>query len=262
MMDEVHVIKIGGNIIDEDEKLRVFLHSFAALEGKKILVHGGGRLATRIADRLGVQQTMIEGRRITDGETLKIVTMVYAGYINKHIVATLQAGGCPAIGLTGADGNSIQAHKRTHPRLDFGFVGDIDVINIPLLQHLLELGYALVFAPITHNMQGMLLNTNADTLASEIAVSLSRTGNVNLIYSFEKNGVLMNPENEASVISTLTRKDIEKLKSEKLINEGMIPKLDTAFAAIEKGVRKVIIGNAADLADLLKGTKGTTIVNE
>ncbi|HRG93654.1 MAG TPA: DUF559 domain-containing protein, partial [Chitinophagaceae bacterium] len=161
----LYVIKIGGNIIDDPAKLEAFLKSFAALEGKKILVHGGGKLATRLAEKMGIEQQLVEGRRITDAETLKIVTMVYAGYINKNIVATLQANQCNAIGLCGADGDAILAHKRNHPVLDYGFVGDVDTINADLLSVLLEKNMTIVFAPITHDQQGQLLNTNADTIA-------------------------------------------------------------------------------------------------
>jgi acetylglutamate kinase len=191
-MDTLHVIKIGGNIIDEEAKLSAFLKSFAAVKGKKILVHGGGKLATRIAEGMNIPQQMVEGRRITDAETLKIVTMVYAGYINKTIVAQLQAAGTNALGLCGADGNAIQAHKRTHASIDYGFAGDIDKVNTALLVTLLEQDTALVMAPITHDKKGQLLNTNADTIAQELAKALSTSYSVQLIYSFEKSGVLVN----------------------------------------------------------------------
>jgi len=187
-MAELFVIKIGGNIIDDEVKLSSFLQSFAAIEDKKILVHGGGKLATKLAEKMGVEQKLIDGRRITDAETLKIVTMVYAGYVNKNIVAQLQRFNCNAIGLSGVDGDIILAHKRKHPVIDYGFVGDVDAVNTPLLKNLLDQNLSLVFAPITHDQQGQLLNTNADTIAQEIAKALSNEYEVKLIYSFEKSG--------------------------------------------------------------------------
>jgi acetylglutamate kinase len=199
-LEKLYVIKIGGNIIDDETKLSSFLLSFASIKGKKILVHGGGKLATKLADKMGVEQQMIDGRRITDAETLKIVTMVYAGYINKNIVAQLQVNGCNAIGLSGADGNLIQAHKRQHATIDYGFVGDIDSVNTALLQTLLEQDIAVVAAPITHDTKGTLLNTNADTIAQELATALGKLYQTELIYSFEKNGVLLNVDDEDSVI--------------------------------------------------------------
>src|SRR5450631_3184447 len=187
-METVAVIKIGGNIIDEEDKLSSFLRAFSAIGGKKILVHGGGKLATKLASVMGVQQQLIDGRRITDAETLKIVTMVYAGYINKNIVARLQALGCNAVGLCGADGNAILAHKRGHTAgdIDYGYVGDVDAVDAAFLEQLLRQEKALVFAPITHDGNGQLLNTNADTIAGEIARALSASFTVSLVYSFEK----------------------------------------------------------------------------
>jgi acetylglutamate kinase len=264
-MDKLYVIKIGGNIIDDEVKLASFLKAFAETDGKKILVHGGGKLATRLAEKLGVTQQVIDGRRITDAETLKIVTMVYAGYINKNIVAALQAHNCNAIGLTGTDGDAILAHKRQHPVLDYGFVGDVDTVNTSLLNTLLEKKIAIVFAPITHNQQGQLLNTNADTIAQEIAKNMSSLYYVQLIYCFEKNGVLADVEDEGSVIPVITPANYATLKAppagggEAKIFAGMIPKLDNAFAALQAGVGKVIIGKAEALALLLKGESGTTI---
>lgn len=258
----VFVIKIGGNIIDDDAKLSSFLKDFASLEGKKILVHGGGKLATKLAGQMNIPQQMVEGRRITDAETLKIVTMVYAGYINKNIVAQLQANGCNAIGLSGADGNAIQAHKRVHPTLDYGFVGDVDVINTSLLQTLLNQNIAIVLAPITHNKEGQLLNTNADTIAQETAKALSSLFNVQLIYSFEKAGVLLDANNEATVIPEINPTYYTELKEKGAIFAGMIPKLDNAFTALTNGVKKVIIGKAEALQELISGTSGTTITNE
>lgn len=261
-MEKLYIIKIGGNIIDDENKLSSFLHSFASVKGKKILVHGGGKLATRLADKMGVEQQMIDGRRITDSETLKIVTMVYAGYINKNIVAQLQANGCNAIGLTGADGNLIQAHKRQHASIDYGFVGDIDSVNTPLLQTLLDQDIAIVAAPITHDAKGTLLNTNADTIAQELATALGKLYPTELIYSFEKNGVLLNVDDEHSVIAKIDAAYYAELKEKQLIFAGMIPKLDNAFAALQKGVHKVIIGKAENLQQLIEGRSGTTISHE
>jgi acetylglutamate kinase len=261
-LDTLYVIKIGGNIIDDDFKLKNFLKDFSAIDGKKILVHGGGKLATRLADKLGVEQQLVDGRRITDAETLKIVTMVYAGYVNKNIVAMLQSDNCNAIGLCGADGDAILAHKRNHPVIDYGYVGDVDAINTILIQNLLEQGIAIVFAPITHDQQGQLLNTNADTIAQELAKGLSHLYNVQLIYSFEKSGVLLDAEDDNTVIQSLQPSYYQQLKAKQKIFAGMIPKLDNAFAALNSGVKKVIIGKAEQLKELIKGDSGTTIINE
>jgi acetylglutamate kinase len=258
-MDTLYVVKIGGNIIDNEAALASFLSVFAGVPGKKILVHGGGKLATQLAGKFGVEQKMVDGRRITDAETLKIVTMVYAGYINKNIVAQLQANGCNAIGLTGADANMIQAHKRQHTTIDYGFAGDIDMVNAPFMQNLLEQDVTIVAAPITHDAKGQLLNTNADTIAQEIAKALSRTYKVQLVYSFEKKGVLLNVDDENSVIGEIDTKKYAELRSEQKIFAGMIPKLDNAFSALQSGVSKVIIGKAEELEQLISGKSGTTI---
>jgi acetylglutamate kinase len=260
-MDKLYIIKIGGNIIDDENKLSSFLKAFAAINGKKILVHGGGKLATRVAEQLGVKQKIVDGRRITDAETLKIVTMVYAGYINKNIVARLQAFNCNAIGLCGADGDAILAHKRKHGVLDYGFVGDVDAINTTLLLSLFNQQISVVFAPLTHDQQGQLLNTNADTIAQELAKALSSDFEVNLIYSFEKTGVLLDAEDETTVIPSIDAGYYKQLKSENKIFAGMLPKLDNAFTALNSGVRKVIIGKAENLKQLIEGSSGTTIVN-
>jgi acetylglutamate kinase len=260
-MDKLFVIKIGGNIIDDESKLSSFLQSLASIKAKKILVHGGGKLATRMAEAMGIQQQMIDGRRITDAETLKIVTMVYAGFINKTIVAQLQSYNCNAIGLSGADGNVIKAHKRI-AAIDYGFVGDIDEVNSSLLNSLLQINDAVVLAPITHDGKGQLLNTNADTIAQEVAKVMSQLYNVDLIYSFEKSGVLLDVNDELSVINSINPASYEQLKAEQKIFAGMLPKLDNAFAAINSGVQKVIIGKAEDLQQLIEGTKGTAIIHE
>lgn len=270
MKEKLYVIKIGGNIIDDEAKLSSFLQSFSLIKSRRILVHGGGKLATKLAVQLGIEQQMTDGRRITDAETLKIVTMVYAGYINKNIVARLQAKNCNAVGLCGADGNIIVAHKRPplgDTGIDYGFVGDIDTINTTLLKSLLDKNISIVVAPITHNKQGQLLNTNADTIAQEIAQAMSSLYEVELIYSFEKAGVLLNANDDSTVIPTLTWQHYQELKTpfntgSSKIFAGMIPKLDNAFAALNKGVYKVTIGKAEDLQQLTEHKSGTSIVHE
>ena len=261
-MDLLYIIKIGGNIIDDDTKLSSFLHDFAAVKGRKILVHGGGKLATKLAEKMNIPQQLVDGRRITDAETLKIVTMVYAGYINKNIVAQLQACNCNAIGLTGADGNAILAHKRKKGNIDYGFAGDVDAINTNLFRNLLDQGNTVVVAPITHDQQGQLLNTNADTIAQELSGSLSRFYAVQLIYSFEKSGVLLDANDDSTVIPSINPGYYTQLKSEQKIFAGMIPKLDNAFTALQQGVQKVIIGKAEQLPQLITGHAGTSIVHD
>jgi acetylglutamate kinase len=255
----LYVIKIGGNIIDDEEQLALFLKEFCAVEGRKILVHGGGKLATKLAGELGIKQQLIDGRRITDAETLRIVTMVYAGYINKTIVAKLQANGSNAIGLCGADANLVLSHKRVHPEIDYGYVGDVDVVNTAIFKNLLEQGLTIVMAPVTHDKQGQLLNTNADTIAQEIAKALSPAFDVTLLYGFEKSGVLMNADDDKTVIGKINAAHYRELKDKRVIFAGMIPKLDNAFAALNSGVSKVIIGKAENLKDLVSGQSGTTI---
>ncbi len=261
-MDKLIIVKIGGNIIDDENKLSSFLKDFAAINEKKILIHGGGKLATRLAEQMNVPQLMADGRRITDAETLKIVTMVYAGYINKNIVAQLQANGCNTIGLSGADGNAILAHKRIHATMDYGFAGDIDEINSSFFQNLLQQNFTPVLAPITHDKSGQLLNTNADTIAQETAKALSSFFDVQLIYSFEKDGVLLDVNDPNSVIKRINADYYNELKTEGKIFAGMIPKLDNAFTALNSGVKKVIIGKAEEVGDLIQGEKGTSITNE
>jgi acetylglutamate kinase len=262
-MEDLYVIKIGGNIVDDESVLRRFLETFARLPEKKILVHGGGKLATRLAEQLDIPQQLVEGRRITDAETLKIVTMVYAGHINKSIVARLQSYGCDAVGLCGADGNSILAHKRVvRNGMDYGFAGDIDTVNAGWLDSLLSRNPALVIAPITHDGKGQLLNTNADTIAQETARAMSASFRVKLVYSFEKAGVLLDVNDEHSVIPSINPAYYETLKASHKIFAGMIPKLDNAFTALRQGVRQVIIGKGEDLVNLLNGKSGTTISHE
>lgn len=256
------ILKIGGNIIDHEQKLATFLKEFSQVAGAKILIHGGGKLATRIAEAMNIPQQMVEGRRITDAETLKIVTMVYAGYINKNVVAQLQANDCNAIGLSGADGNAILAHKRIGSSTDYGFAGDVDAVNAELLQTLLRAGLTVVLAPITHDKNGQLLNTNADTIAQETAKALSHFYKVNLVYAFEKPGVLLDVNDDTSTIPVLQPDYYQQLKADQKIFAGMIPKLDNAFAALRSGVHKVIIGPAEQLEKLLNQQSGTTITHE
>ncbi len=258
-MGKLYVIKIGSNIIDDEKKLSSFLKDFSAIPENKILVHGGGKMATKMAEQMNISQQVIDGRRITNAETLKIVTMVYAGYINKNIVAKLQMNDCNAIGLCGADGDAILAHKRKHPVIDYGYVGDVDGINADLISNLLDKNLTPVFAPITHDQQGQLLNTNADTIAQELAKGLSNDFEVSLIYSFEKNGVLLDADDDSTVIPIINAVLYKKLKAEEKIFSGMIPKLDNAFTALDSGVKKVIIGKAENLRGLIAGTSGTTI---
>ena len=258
-MEKLYVIKIGGNIVDNPALLTECLTAFSNLKGQAILVHGGGKLATEMATCMGVDQTMVEGRRITDAETLKIVTMVYAGYINKNIVAQLQGLGVHALGLTGTDGNLISAHKRTGTKIDYGFVGDVDSVNTNLLKKLLGDGLKLVIAPITHDGYGQLLNTNADTIAQSIATGMAKEYEVHLIYGFEREGVLADINDPSSVIAFIDRPVYGTLKDQKVIFEGMIPKIDNAYLALEGGVQSVIIGKAEKMNELINGTAGTTI---
>ena len=261
-MNQLIIVKIGGNIVDDDRSLQHFLKNCAAITQAKILVHGGGKLATRMAETMGIQQQMVEGRRITDAETLKIVTMVYAGYINKNIVAQLQQCGVNAIGVSGADANSILAHKRiskTAEATDYGFVGDIDQVNATFFNGLIQQSLVPVVSPITHDGNGQLLNTNADTIAQSIATAMSLFYETILIYSFEKKGVLLDINNPDSVIPVIDAAYYNTLKTNQQIFAGMIPKLDNAFTAIEQGVAKVVIGNADELAALIIGKAGTTI---
>jgi acetylglutamate kinase len=249
---KLYIVKIGGNVIDDSESLHHFLQDFADLDGFKILVHGGGKVATELSEDLGIEAKMHEGRRITDIETLRIVTMVYAGLINKNIVAQLQSRNCNAIGLSGADGNTIKADKRPVKNIDYGFVGDIgeSSVNAGALKKLLEGGFIPVFSAITHDGAGQLLNTNADTIASALAVSLSSRYETSLIYCFEKKGVLKNVEDEFSIIRLIKSTEVEELSSKGVISGGMLPKIHNAFEAINKGVKEVLIGKADELSQL------------
>lgn len=253
------VVKIGGNIIDDEDRLGVFLAGFAALPGARILVHGGGKIATQLAEQLHVPQQILDGRRITDSETLRIAVMVYGGLVNKQIVAQLHALGCTALGVCGADGDLIRAHKRRHPSIDYGWVGDVDAVNTALLDRWIGQGLTPVVAPLSHDGAGQLLNTNADTIAQEIAQALSMAFSVNLIFGFEKSGVLLDIHDEKSRIPVLDAEKYRQLKSQQLITGGMIPKLDNAFAALRKGVSRVVIGQAEHLQALMEGKNGTLI---
>lgn len=255
-MRSIKVVKIGGNVINKPEKLEAFLADFARIEGPKILVHGGGREATRLCDALGIPTTMIDGRRVTDRKTLDVVTMVYAGLINKTIVAKLQALGCDAIGLSGADANIIKATRRPAEPVDYGYVGDIDLANVTEsdIAHMIRFELTPVFCSITHDGNGTLLNCNADTVASALACAASRIQSVRLIYCFEKRGVLSAPDDDDSVIPSVTGANYPQLRAEGVISGGMIPKIDNAFAAIRGGVKSVTIKSADELLDASAGT--------
>ena len=243
------LIKIGGNIIDNPTELSQFLSDFSKIEGYKILVHGGGKSATKMAESIGLAPQMIDGRRITDAAMLDVVVMIYAGQINKNIVAQLQAKNTNAMGFSGADGNLIQSDKRNHPTIDYGFVGDVKKVKTQLLETLLSTGIVPVFCAITHDGKGQLLNTNADTIASELAIALSEVFDVTLNYCFEKPGVLYDAEDDSSVIENINQELYSKLKAEKAIHSGMIPKLDNCFNSLSKGVQKIKIGHHRMLQD-------------
>ncbi|MDI5897702.1 acetylglutamate kinase [Flavobacterium yafengii] len=245
----VTLIKIGGNIIDNPTELSQFLSDFSKIEGYKVLVHGGGKSATKMAESIGLVPQMIDGRRITDAAMLDVVVMIYAGQINKNIVAQLQANSTNAMGLSGADGNLIQSDKRNHPTINYGFVGDVKKVNTNLLETLLSTGIVPVFCAITHDGKGQLLNTNADTIASELAIALSEVFDVTLNYCFEKPGVLYDAEDDSSVIENINQELYSKLKAEKAIHSGMIPKLDNCFNSLSKGVQKIKIGHHRMLQD-------------
>jgi len=254
-MQHLTIVKIGGKIVDDSDSLATFLKDFSSIAGDKILIHGGGRSATLLAEKLGLETKMTEGRRITDLEMLKVVTMVYAGLVNKNVVAQLQKIGMDAVGLTGADMNLILSGKRPVKEIDYGFVGDIKRINAAALLDLLKQNYVPVIAPLTHDGNGNLLNTNADTIAAEIAKALAFDCNVRLIYCFEKKGVLLNEADDDSLIPTLDFELFQQYKSEGIIQGGMIPKLENAFQAIAYGVKEVIITCASDV----NAGKGTII---
>jgi len=263
-VEKLLVLKIGGNIIDDEKKLRSFLSDFASIPHKKILIHGGGKVATELSAKMGIETKMIDGRRITDEATIKVVTMVYAGLINKNIVAQLQSLKCNAIGLCGADGNIIPATKRTGSEIDYGFVGDVSEFKVQNSKFKVFIDNHMipVIAPITHDEKGVLLNTNADTIASTIAVALSETYDVSLFYCFEKNGVLANPNDNNSWLKKINSNEYIALKENGVVNKGMIPKLDNAFDAMQKGVKETYICHADHLNSIVEQKEiiGTALV--
>ncbi|WP_028906730.1 acetylglutamate kinase [Xylanibacter ruminicola] len=256
MKEKLTIVKVGGAVVEDEAQLSQLLKDFSAIEGNKVLIHGGGRRATQVAASLGIESKMVGGRRITDADMLSVVTMVYGGLVNKNLVARLQANGVNALGLTGADMNVIRSHKRPiKDGVDFGFVGDVDRADGEMLSRLIKAGITPVMAPLTHDGQGHILNTNADTIASETAKALAPYYDVTLIYSFEKKGVLRNPDDDDSVIPTITRADFEQYKADGTISGGMLPKIENALSAIDAGVSRVII----TLATAIDGESGTKI---
>ena len=256
MKEKLTIVKVGGAVVEDEAQLAQLLKDFSAIEGRKVLVHGGGRRATQVASQLGIESKMVNGRRITDTEMLSVVTMVYGGLVNKNLVARLQANDVNALGLTGADINVIRSHKRPiKDGIDYGFVGDVDQADGKMLSKLIEEGITPVMAPLTHDGQGNILNTNADTIASETAKALAPYYDVTLIFSFEKKGVLNNPDDDESVIPVITREDFARLKADGTIAGGMLPKLENAFNAIDAGVKAVNI----TLATAIDGRHGTII---
>jgi acetylglutamate kinase len=255
-MTQLTIVKVGGKIVEEPESLEQLLNDFAAIKGNKLLVHGGGRSATKVAAQLGIETKMVDGRRVTDAEMLKVVTMVYGGLVNKNIVAKLQARGINALGLTGADMNVIQSHKRSPEPVDFGFVGDVDKVDGKRLSMLVDAGVVPIMAPLTHNKEGELLNTNADTIAGEVAKAMTAYYDVTLMFCFEKDGVLANENDDSSVIPHISGIDFQRLVDDKVITGGMIPKIKNAVDAVKAGVKSVIITKATAI-DGLHGTKIT-----
>jgi acetylglutamate kinase len=260
-MQKLSVIKIGGNVIDNEEATNRFLDQFSRTPGSKILVHGGGKVATQISERLGLKAQMVDGRRITDKAMLEVVTMVYGGLINKNLVAKLQSRECNAIGLTGADANCILAKKREAAAIDYGYAGDIVAVNAHQLVTFLHQQLTPVIAPLTYDKHGNILNTNADTIAAGVAWSLAGHYQVHLIFCFEKRGVLSDPENDESVIPTLSWNEYQHLNETGIISKGMIPKLDNAYDALRKGLEKVTICHADELEAVTSTARvsGTTL---
>jgi len=242
-MTKLTIIKVGGQVIDDAQRLNELLTSFAALPHPKILVHGGGKRASTISKAMGIEPQLVDGRRLTDAATLEVVTMVYAGLINKNVVAQLQALDCPSMGLSGADANFILAHKRPVGKIDYGYAGDVDHVNATHIKALLSLGNALVFCPITHDGKGQLLNTNADTIATELAVACSDIFDIEIRYCFERPGVLLNSEDDTSIIDILPKQAYNHLLKEGAVHSGMIPKLDNAFKAKGRGLTRVVVGD-------------------
>ena len=260
MKEKLTIVKVGGAVVENELQLSQLLKDFSAIEGRKVLVHGGGRKATKMAERLDIETQMVNGRRITDSDMLEVVTMVYGGLVNKNLVARLQANGINALGLTGADANAIRSHKRPPvvvegSAVDYGWVGDVDAADGNMLSRLIEAGITPVMAPLTHDGEGHILNTNADTIASETAKALADIYDVTLIFSFEKKGVLSNPDDNDSVIPVITRTLFDKYKADGTISDGMLPKIENALNAVDAGVSKVII----TLATAIDGKHGTII---
>lgn len=254
MKPRLTLVKVGGKIVEEEHSLKQLLVDFSCLEGNKILVHGGGRSATQLAERLGIETKMVNGRRITDEETLQVVTMVYGGLVNKKIVAGLQALGVNALGMTGADMDIIRSVKRPVVDIDYGFVGDVVKVNVDILGNLIHEGIVPVVAPLTHDSNGLLLNTNADTVAGELAKAFAAQFDVTLVYCFEKAGVLANEEDDNSVIPTITSDSFQRLVADGTVKGGMIPKLENSFAALRAGVKVVKITRAQSFLSIEKGT--------
>lgn len=246
-MEKLTLIKVGGKIVEEPDTLQQLLRDFSSIDGYKVLVHGGGRSATKIASQLGIESQMVNGRRITDAEMLKVVTMVYGGLVNKNIVAGLQALQVNALGLTGADMNIMRSDKRPVKDVDYGFVGDVKEVNADVLASLIKQGIVPVLAPLTHDKQGHMLNTNADTIAGEAAKALAKYFDVTLMFCFEKKGVLLNEQDDESVIPEIDRVSFQRYVDEGIIQGGMIPKLENAFQAIDAGVKQVIITQASEI---------------
>lgn len=255
-MNKLTLVKVGGKIVEEPQSLKQLLADFSKIEGHKVLVHGGGRSATALAAKLGIESTMVNGRRVTDEETLKVVTMVYGGLVNKQIVAGLQAISVNALGLTGADLNYMRSEKRPVKDVDYGFVGDVKKVNAEILSDLILKGVVPVLAPLTHDKEGNLLNTNADTIAGEAAKALAKHFDVTLMYCFEKKGVLISETDDESVIPEITPNLFQKYVKDGIISGGMIPKLENAFDAINAGVKEVVITRA----DLIHTNGGTRIL--
>lgn len=262
MNELLHIIKIGGNVIDDEAVLHTFLEDFSSVKGKKILVHGGGKIATSVGDKLGIQSKYIDGRRITDDETIDLVTMVYGGLVNKKIVAQLQSLQCNAIGLSGADANVLPAKKRPVKSIDYGWAGDLNIadINTSVWKLFIDNDLVPVVAPLTHDNESHMLNTNADTIAAVLSIALSKLYSIQLIYCFEKNGVLTEMNDEASVINELDANKCEQLKRDKKLVAGILPKIYNAFEAVNNGVDKIIIGNSKNLLQLVNGESGTKII--
>ncbi len=254
-MEKLTIIKVGGKIVEEPDSLKKLLSDFSVIQGYKILVHGGGRSATKVAEKLGIESKMVDGRRITDKETLEVVTMVYGGLVNKNIVAGLQALDMNALGLTGADMNIIQSEIRPVKEIDYGFVGDVKSVNGKLLSELIKQNIIPVLAPLTHDKKGNMLNTNADTIAGETAKALANYFDVTLVYCFEKKGVLLNENDDDSVIPHITKELFKQYVDEGIIQGGMIPKLQNSFEAIDAGVKKVIITQASNIHKESEGTE-------